>query len=1415
MKRFHNFFSRIRRVCKPGQSKAGSSLALVMMIGSALVIWVMCIMPLMTVTGTTAVQTEKKYDTYLEARSAIEFCKSELENIVKEEIPYNFAVIKNGDEFEAIRKKLKGSESLNPAYSNCVDTATDVPKNNADGDKVTAVCTVEWNDSESHYDIEIITYHSGEKEQTYSIIFTPSGSLLIYPESYKQTSALPLSDFVAVDGKLGTNVLWDSNITMSTAVNGNFTETLKSWVMNPEAGYANSGEYPAVFKKTAQAAVSGEGASVGEPITDGEFTDEEWIFPVAVKADKGTKVNGDIWITTSGNNIKVYLHNGAATEITGDCTIYLNGAESTDKKVPAKPGKYCVTIDYKGTAYTTAEGKVNVLPVTGLRMPDIVGTVKTEKQSLNEVSSVQSVTKNSDGTYTVTLTKQEKTDILYGYCTSDAALEGGKYPVTWSSSNEFTGLDSGKTYYFYICRPAAMRDDDGDGVYTYYTDSDPKYAGMVCPLSFATKLESGSEYLVLGTGSDGNYYAMTSDLKAKAFTADYYSPEMDAPAWTATYYTDYYNEGWYLQNSNNNNNYYLAMTLTGNIFKGYSYNLETDSKKGDLFDVEFEGNESIDAKVYKNFGWPFKTAYLSYSDGKFTASTSTPPSTVRFMKIPTATDAPALDKVTLPTESYEKYGIAIDSSLTYGTVVEASVKNNSNVTQLYVNGKRVEKGTELNAGVYDLAADIKVGSEKRSVVLGDLTITKDELSANSLNISVTPKPGSDDMEVKVTCDNWNTDSGVHYFGYQKVGEGTEFHWFYSDKDFYTFRLPFGEYKFAVRECGNSNYNGNIKVSADTISIEPAFIDLSSLSESEMEDFKNAFTYTYDKDTGKVVWYNLPSGILPGRVQLVFGIPGEGDSITWQETYSSEVRFYGVIVNPPFEASKVIQISPPLGISNVGGHTSSMMKGSSLYFMGKENSINTYGNDIYLTTDLLVLSHDITGGGSIYVAPYSTGEHATGDTMLFAVNDIKCGDTTVFKAKTFYKIPDNTDIVNLNAETAAGMKIGEVDGTTKTIPSDVQQLFRQKIYPELNLDITYASEAQLLHIISSETIGWTNGGVLGGNSSSYNEAYAVCAYVTSINGSVNYKANRVLIAAKAADGSYTLNVPANLTFTTRYLSVDADQIVQGTGGVKFVIKNLGQDTGFISSLLNLTAYESRTLQIDYERYTNIVTADHAISGIKQQICRYEDGVDIFPEAENMQPLMVTYTTSDVNGWFDNPFGKTVKMVDRYVSLERDGTNNDIKISALVTNKLNIYANYIYFDIGKIQVDTLGSSSDVIIHSQESGYSDKEYLGLFTEHTGESHGGTLLYFAGQTTLKFGYFSEGKTIAPGFYHIPATAGGTSLSKLADNPDSFKVLPEELKDYSIYINADGSLSNAYVDTGLFDNNSVGFGGFSGGSVK
>ena len=106
MKQDKHRFLRKRPGRKPG--KAGSSLALVMMIGAALVIWVMCIMPLMTTTGTTAIQTEEKYDDYLESRSSIEYCKSELERMVKidKKVPSTFAVVKNvaADTYTAYEK---------------------------------------------------------------------------------------------------------------------------------------------------------------------------------------------------------------------------------------------------------------------------------------------------------------------------------------------------------------------------------------------------------------------------------------------------------------------------------------------------------------------------------------------------------------------------------------------------------------------------------------------------------------------------------------------------------------------------------------------------------------------------------------------------------------------------------------------------------------------------------------------------------------------------------------------------------------------------------------------------------------------------------------------------------------------------------------------------------------------------------------------------------------------------------------------------------------------------------------------------------------------------------------------------------------------------------------------------------------
>ena len=84
MRDFNRTLSWLKKTFMPRKGKKGSSLAFVMAIGAALVIWVTCIMPLMTTTGTIAYQTQGVQDDYLGSRSAIEFCKSELEKIVED-----------------------------------------------------------------------------------------------------------------------------------------------------------------------------------------------------------------------------------------------------------------------------------------------------------------------------------------------------------------------------------------------------------------------------------------------------------------------------------------------------------------------------------------------------------------------------------------------------------------------------------------------------------------------------------------------------------------------------------------------------------------------------------------------------------------------------------------------------------------------------------------------------------------------------------------------------------------------------------------------------------------------------------------------------------------------------------------------------------------------------------------------------------------------------------------------------------------------------------------------------------------------------------------------------------------------------------------------------------------------------------
>ena len=356
----------------------------------------------------------------------------------------------------------------------------------------------------------------------------------------------------------------------------------------------------------------------------------------------------------------------------------------------------------------------------------------------------------------------------------------------------------------------------------------------------------------------------------------------------------------------------------------------------------------------------------------------------------------------------------------------------------------------------------------------------------------------------------------------------------------------------------------------------------------------------------------------------------------------------------------------------------------------------------------------------------------------------------------------------------------------------------------------------------------------------------------------------------------LSVPNSLTFECRYFSVYADLIHQGSSRAELVIENLIRDQtdwDRIFDILDLTDYSSKSLQIDFELTTTVAHYDNTFdSPINAQIYRInEDRWNVF-SAFNPQPLTVTYTNSELYDlvydgfvWDDikwwnllldwNLLGKvidaltelgniSVRVVDRYVSLSA-GSREFLELKAYENCKIEFYVNYIYissdvsgysfskFDLGKWSGDGI---ADMIINSQERGYAS-EYLGFFTTNSVETYNGTIVYIAPDNpNLPLGKDNGGITvngtpIHSGFYYIPACEGGTSITELAllltdpaaqyyygDNPNDatnvYRINPADLPKYSIYIKQDGTLSDAYVDTGLIGNGDLGESGFSGGNV-
>lgn len=731
----------------------------------------------------------------------------------------------------------------------------------------------------------------------------------------------------------------------------------------------------------------------------------------------------------------------------------------------------------------------------------------------------------------------------------------------------------------------------------------------------------------------------------------------------------------------------------------------------------------------------------------------------------------------------------------HGTTIK-DICSSIGLTDPKINDNSRNESDILNPGIYLLTGKLDGKDYKAK-----LTISKKDCACkNTLSTDIVTN-ANDVHEFTVTVRGTTDDCGHLYIGY-KLKSAKDYDWFPANNgNSFTFRLNYGNYDIAVCESGTNYYNEVIKSTGKSIK----------------------------RDDGK--------------------------------TFEND-------------------------------HQSSIMMGSSLYFMGRNGSIQPKGNTIYLYTDLIVLRHDIDGTGSVIINPYSLEPNTydpndtAPDTLLFAVNDIKnASGKVVFEALTFYRIPAGKDINNITASEASNLyhqcivnyNKGEDEQKDKEFDSKFDKLkliLRSEDYPEINMDIAYIdrennadkvdaetgkpSNEQLAHIISGETIDWLDDGVMHNRNDknygnkyhqndiydSMNRQFVVCAYIVEVNDvSIDRTANRILIASALQDDgtnkqTRVLTVPNHLSFTCRYFSVYADKITQGQSG-SMTIKSLGRDPDLINTfkkILGLSSYFSRSLQVDFELFTTIQPYNSSpTEPIPAQIYRIDaDSWDVFSKFNQDTSLMVQYTHDEIRKAL-NGASNEIDIVDRYISLTPNGVNA-LKMDSWGSNKLNIYSNYIYIDSGitgysfRYELMTaLISSCDLIINSQERGYKS-EYINFFYANSAETYTGTIIYIKdGITITKYYTFlgigaewaTESFQIPAGFYFIPATPDGTSIAKLTDlgaenntEKKPWAIDPEDLDDYSIYIKEDGTMSNAYVDTGLIGNGDLGESGFSGGNL-
>ena len=530
-------------------------------------------------------------------------------------------------------------------------------------------------------------------------------------------------------------------------------------------------------------------------------------------------------------------------------------------------------------------------------------------------------------------------------------------------------------------------------------------------------------------------------------------------------------------------------------------------------------------------------------------------------------------------------------------------------------------------------------------------------------------------------------------------------------------------------------------------------------------------------------------------------------------------------------------------------TGFVMAGQSLYFMGEGAAIDTNGETVNLLCDLLVIREDIDTdeGGQILVRPHSGA--ASGQTLVFFVNG-----TGPFKDHNFYLVNAKTDLAAVTADDfgtnifhvcdAYGCYDPACDGSVVRSGEIITKFSAAVVdmstlgYPTVNLDIAYATDEQLGHIVSGEAIGWTDDGVMDIDSTTDNALYVVCAYVKSLADNIKCSANRILLASEG-----DLEVTEDMALYARYISFDAGVIQQVGSGTKLEVYSLLENRDlvetiiqFIQNLVGTNAdFNSGTLQVEYEQVTEVLHDGVAPGdGIKvnADIFRYKSGTDLFSadlteEEEDgadaaQQQLRVSYDTADFMEAFEDAYH--LHTVERYMDItESVKLDMPVKWVGLtpVEHHLNLYSNFISFDesvteieLGEYVSEFIGIElhtyqSDIIINTQESGYTEEEYLGFFRTNSADTYNGTILQVKGDKIV-ISRGSQSHELKEGFYYVEAQTDGTSLFEIAENADDHYITNEEMLEYAQSL----SDNHAYVDTGL-ETSEMSAGGFGGGSVN